>query len=65
MNNNQMNNSNRPKVSNTHSKDEGVAHKVGDSLERLGEKVIKAGAPKLGKAIYNAGNKIEHMNDKK
>lgn len=44
---------------------ESISHKVGDSIERLGEKVIKAGAPKLGKAIYNAGDKIEHMNDDK
>lgn len=42
-----------------------VSHKVGDSIERIGEKVIKAGAEKLGRAIYNAGDKIEHMNDNK
>jgi len=47
------------------AKDESLSHKVGDSIERLGEKVIKAGAEKLGKAIYNAGDKIEHMNDGK
>lgn len=46
-------------------KDNSISHKVGDTLERLGEKVIKAGAPKLGKVIYNAGDKLEHMNDKK
>ncbi|MES2770352.1 MAG: hypothetical protein V4596_14510 [Bdellovibrionota bacterium] len=46
-------------------KDDSISHKVGDSIERLGEKVIKAGAEKLGKAIYNAGDKIEHMKDNK
>jgi hypothetical protein len=39
---------------------ETLAHKAGDKIERLGEKVIKAGLPKTGKAIYNAGNKLEH-----
>lgn len=37
-----------------------LRHKAGDKLERLGEKVSKAGLPKTGKAIYNAGNKLEH-----
>lgn len=49
----------------TPKKEESLSHKVGDKIERLGEKVIKAGAPKLGKAIYNAGDKLEHMNDNK
>lgn len=47
------------------SPEKSISHKVGDSIERLGEKVIKAGAEKLGRAIYNAGDKIEHMNDDK
>ena len=42
-----------------------VSHKVGDKIERFGEKVTNAGAPKVGKVIYDAGNKIEHMNDDK
>jgi hypothetical protein len=46
-------------------KDDSVSQKVGDTIERLGEKIIKAGAPKIGKAIYNAGDKIEHMNKDK
>lgn len=44
---------------------ETIAHKVGDKIERLGEKISKAGAQKLGKSVYNAGNKIEHMSDRK
>jgi hypothetical protein len=58
------NNYNTP-PKNVTPKEDSVSHKVGDSLERLGEKVIKGGAQKIGKAIYNAGDKIEHMNDKK
>jgi hypothetical protein len=46
-------------------KEKSVSHKVGDSIERLGEKIMNAGAKKVGRAIYNAGNKIEHMNDNK
>ncbi len=42
-----------------------VAHKIGDMIERAGEKVKNAGAEKLGNAIYRAGNKIEHMSDNK
>lgn len=53
------------KFKKTATKDDSLSHKVGDSIERLGEKVMKAGAEKLGKAIYNAGDKIEHMNDGK
>ncbi len=45
------------------NKKESLTHKVGDKLERLGQKISNAGAPKIGKAVYEAGNKIEHMND--
>lgn len=43
---------------------QGFAHKTGDQIERLGEKISNAGAEKLGKVVYDAGNKIEHMGDK-
>ena len=46
-------------------KDEGLAHKVGDTVEKLGEKITRAGAAKVGKFVYDTGDKIEHMNDKK
>jgi hypothetical protein len=42
-----------------------VSHKVGDGIERAGQKISNAGAEKLGNAVYKAGNKVEHMNDKK
>ncbi len=48
----------------SHQKKQGFAKKVGDALERTGEKVQKAGMPKTGRAIYNAGDKIEHLGDK-
>ena len=44
---------------------ESFSHKVGDKVERFGEKISNAGAPKTGKVIYDTGNKIEHMNDDK
>jgi hypothetical protein len=44
---------------------EGFAQKAGDAIERVGQKVTDMGAPSLGKKIYNAGDSIEHMNDKK
>ncbi len=40
-------------------------HKVGDAIERVGEKLQEMGATKAGKAVYRAGNKIEHSQDKK
>ena len=43
----------------------GLAHKTGDAIERVGQKISDAGATKTGKAIYNAGNKIEHSRDNK
>jgi hypothetical protein len=46
-------------------KKDSFTHKVGDKVERFGEKISNAGAPKTGKVIYDAGNKIEHMNDDK
>ncbi len=44
---------------------ESFAHKAGDAIERLGEKVSKAGAKKLGDAITRAGDKLEHSQDDK
>ncbi len=41
-------------------KDETIAQKVGDVVERVGEKLKDMGAEKLGSAVYNAGNKLEH-----
>lgn len=44
---------------------ETVSHKVGDAIERVGDKVSNAGAEKIGNAIHRAGDKIEHSQDKK
>jgi hypothetical protein len=46
-------------------KNKGLAQKAGDAIERVGQKASEAGATKAGKAIYNAGDKIEHSRDKK
>lgn len=37
---------------------------AGDALERVGEKISDLGATKVGKKIYDVGNKLEHKNDK-
>lgn len=47
------------------SNKEGWAHKAGDAVERVGQKISNAGATKTGKAIYDAGNKLEHSRDDK
>lgn len=38
--------------------------KAGDVLERAGEKLSNIGATKVGKKIYDAGNKLEHKDDR-
>lgn len=40
-------------------------HKVGDAIERVGEKMQDMGAEKAGKAVYRKGNEIEHADDNK
>jgi hypothetical protein len=45
--------------------DKSFSKKLGDKIERAGEKLRGAGATKLGNAVYKAGNKIEHSKDKK
>ena len=42
---------------------EKAAHKVGDALERTGEKLKEAGATKVGQKVYNKGDEIEHSED--
>lgn len=46
-------------------KDETIKHKLGDAIERVGQKLTDVGASKIGKAVYNAGNKLEHSDDEK
>ncbi len=40
-----------------------LTKKAGDVLERAGEKLSDIGATKIGKKIYNAGNKLEHKDE--
>lgn len=47
------------------SNKDSLSHKAGDALERAGEKVSNSGAPKIGKKISEAGDKLEHSQDKK
>ena len=49
----------------SNGKKDSFTHKVGDAVERLGEKVSDAGAEKAGAKIYKTGNKIEHSQDHK
>lgn len=44
---------------------ESLTHKLGDKIERVGEKVTNMGGKKIGKKIYNIGNKIEHRDERK
>ena len=43
----------------------GLKKKVGDALERLGDKVERAGFKKTGDAIEKLGDKVEHAGDKR
>lgn len=42
-----------------------LTKRLGDKVERAGEKIRGMGATKLGNAVYRAGNKLEHSKDKK
>ncbi|MCC2679625.1 MAG: hypothetical protein K0R29_2201 [Pseudobdellovibrio sp.] len=42
-----------------------IAKRLGDKVERAGEKIRGMGATKLGNAVYRAGNKLEHSKDNK
>ena len=44
-------------------KSESVSKKVGDAVERTGEKITQAGAEKIGGAVKRAGDKLEHSSD--
>lgn len=47
-------------------KNQSIADKVGDSLEKAGHKISDAGAPKIGQKIHDLGDKLEktHSNPK-
>lgn len=42
---------------------ESFMHKLGDKIERVGERITNMGYAKLGRKVYNFGNKIEHSRD--
>lgn len=47
------------------TKKEPMTKKIGDAVERFGDKVEHAGMKKVGDAIERLGDKIEHSQDKK
>lgn len=60
--NNQKVNQPEPK---TESQKPGLAHKAGDAVERLGEKLQEKGFDKSGKKIEELGDRLEHSQDEK
>jgi hypothetical protein len=60
-----MDNTNRPNKLKGAKKKEGLTAMAGDLIERLGEFVTRSGYQEWGQKIYRAGNRLEHMNDKK
>lgn len=46
-------------------KGQGFSKKVGDTIERVGQKISDAGAHKVGDAVFNAGDKLEHSDENK
>ena len=55
----------KPDVKAGMKRDESISHKVGDAVERFGEKLKDMGAEKIGSAVYKAGNKLEHSEELK
>lgn len=58
-----MQNSKDQKQMNQNKK--GIAYKVGDAIEKLGDKVEHKVNKKAGDAIEKFGDKIEHLGDRK
>ena len=44
---------------------EPVSKKMGNKIERLGDKIANTGAEKIGNAVHKAGDKLEHSQDHK
>jgi hypothetical protein len=42
-----------------------MSHRVGDSIERAGQKISDKGAPRVGEAVRKVGDKVEHLSDEK
>jgi hypothetical protein len=47
------------------NKNQSFTHKVGDAIERAGEKISDMGATKIGNRISQTGDRIEHSQDEK
>ncbi len=47
------------------SSKEPISKRAGDKIEKLGDKISNAGAQKIGNAVHNAGDKLEHSQDNK
>jgi hypothetical protein len=47
-----------------HNKDS-MSHRLGDSIERVGQKISDKGAPRVGEAVRKVGDKVEHLSEKK
>lgn len=46
-------------------KNESFTRKLGDKIERVGEKISEKGADGLGRTVRDLGDKIEHSGDRK
>lgn len=42
-----------------------ITRKVGDTIERAGQKISNTGADKLGNKVFETGDKVEHSQDHK
>jgi len=39
---------------------ESLTHRIGDMIERIGERIQRTGSVKLGRRVYEFGNRLEH-----
>ncbi len=44
-------------------KNESISRKIGDTVEKVGQKISNTGAKDLGDKVFNAGDKLEHMDE--
>lgn len=44
---------------------ESLSHRIGDMIERIGERIQRSGSTKLGRRIYEFGNRLEHRDERK
>ncbi|MGE0526125.1 MAG: hypothetical protein AB7G93_05415 [Bdellovibrionales bacterium] len=42
---------------------EGIVQRIGDAIERVGEKLSRSGARRLGRKVYKVGDRVEHSQD--